>query len=108
MEAVKARHLMASKQFDGIKIRITNGLSAGGSLLPAWVQVLGFSEAEMPLDKVPSGVLVMKLPRLSYISNERRKIAKIDDDRDAVPDFLHAVISTDGGMTQMMALGCAF
>ena len=41
---------------------------------------------------------------LPYISNERFKIAKIDDDRDAVPDFLHAVISTDGGMTQMMAL----
>ena len=52
-------------QFDGIKIRITNGISAGGGVLPAWVQVLGFSEAEMPLDKVPSGVLIMKLPRLS-------------------------------------------
>ena len=41
---------------------------------------------------------------LPYLSKERFKIAKIDDERDDVPDFLHAVISTDGGMTQMKAL----
>lgn len=40
-------------QFDGTKFRITNGLAAGGGVLPAFVQVLGFSEAEMPPDKVP-------------------------------------------------------
>ena len=49
-------------QFDGLKIRITNGIAAGGGALPAWVQVLGFSEAEMPTEKVPKGVLIMKLP----------------------------------------------
>ena len=41
---------------------------------------------------------------LPYLSKERFKIAKIDDEQDAVPDFLHAVISTDGSMTQMKAL----
>ena len=126
-------------QFDGLKIRITNGIAAGGGALPAWVQVLGFSEAEMPTEKVPKGVLIMKLPRLSasisedsygfvvlvrkcagaetemfkmydtevtlpYISKQRLKIAKIDDKSEDVPNFLHAVLSTDGGMTQMTAL----
>jgi len=126
-------------QFDGIKIRITNGIAGGGGVLPAFVQVLGFSDAEMPPEKVPKGVLIMKLPRLSasisedsfgfvvlvrkcagaetemfkiyaaevtlpFISKERLKIARIDDKTEKVPDFLHAVLSTDGGMTQMKAL----
>ena len=103
------------------------------------MQVLRFSEVEMLPDKVPKGVLIMKVPRLSasisedsfgfvalvrktsgskiemfklydekvtlpYLFNEKLKIAKIDDERDDVPDFLRAVISTDGGMTQMKAL----
>ena len=38
-------------QFDGTQFRITNGLAAGGGVLPAFVQVLGFSQAEMPPDK---------------------------------------------------------
>ena len=41
---------------------------------------------------------------MPYISKERCKIAKVDDTREVVPDYLHAVLSTDGGMTQMKAL----
>ena len=40
-----------SKEFNGIKTRLTNTITAGGGILPAWVQVLGFTEDEMPSDK---------------------------------------------------------
>ena len=46
-------------------MRLTNTIAAGGNILPAWVQVPGFSEEEIPPDKVPKGYIVLKVPRLS-------------------------------------------
>ena len=48
-------------QFNGLKIRLTNQLAAGGGLAPAWVQVLGFTDEEMPPEKVPTGLIILKV-----------------------------------------------
>ena len=52
------------RDLDGQKVRLTNTIAAGGNILPAWVQVPGFSEEEIPPDKVPKGYIVLKVPRL--------------------------------------------
>ena len=54
-----------SSQFDGMKIRLTNMISAGGGLAPAWVQVTGLTEDEMPLSKTHSGIIIIKVRGLS-------------------------------------------
>ena len=103
-----------------------------------WAQVIGFTDEEIPPDKVPCGYLIMKVPRLSAsisenshgfiilarkgvgietsvfaaheamvimpeISKVRLNIARVNDETEEVPNYLHAVLSTDDGMTQLKA-----
>ena len=130
-----------ARQFNGIKVRLTNSISAGGGLAPVWVQVLGFTDDEMPPVKTPSGVIVLKVKGLSadgalnidsksygfivfvrkgvgietemfrlhkelvtmpYLSIARAEMGV--DDGDDIPAHANAVISSDGGQTQMIAL----
>ena len=53
-----------SMQLDGIKTRLTNLLGGGGNYGTAFVQVLGFSEAEMPVSAVPNGLIVLAIEGL--------------------------------------------
>ena len=127
------------KELDGLKCRLTNSIAEGGGILPAWVQVLGFTDEQMPPSKVEHGVVVMKVPRLSasrnkdshgytvlvqkgvgvettmfkmyekhvvlpHVTQEWLRISRIDDRVDKVPDYLRAVLSTDGGQSQMKVL----
>jgi len=48
-----------TSQFDGIKIRMTNAMGAGGNLASPFAQVLNFSKAEIPVDKVPNWIIVL-------------------------------------------------
>ena len=52
------------KELNRLKCRLTNSIEAGGGILPAWVQVLGLTDEQMPPIKVEHGILVMKVPRL--------------------------------------------
>ena len=54
-----------SSESNGIKARWTNSISSDGAIPPEWIQVLGFTGEEMPSDKVPFGLLIMKVPCLS-------------------------------------------
>ena len=54
-----------SSQFDGLKIRLTNMITAGGGLAPAWIQIPGLTKDEMPTSKTPSGIIVIKVRGLS-------------------------------------------
>ena len=51
-----------SMKFRGIKVRFTNTIGGGGNSGRPWVQVLNFSDTEMPKSQVPNGVIVIKLP----------------------------------------------
>jgi len=54
-----------NKQFDGIKMRLTNMLGAGGHLAPTFAQILNFSDAEIPPSLVPNGIIQIRLRGLS-------------------------------------------
>ena len=41
---------------------------------------------------------------LPYITQKRKAIARVDDQIEEVPNHLHAILSCDGGMTQLKAL----
>ena len=53
------------KELNVIKIRKTTMLTASGHMATAFAQVLGFTEAEMPVDKVPNGIIVLAIKALS-------------------------------------------
>ena len=129
----------ATSDLNGLKVRITNTMAAGGGILPVWAQIIGFTDEEMPPDKIPCGFIILKVPRLSAsisensfgyivlmrkgvgietamfamyekvvimpeVSRVRHNIAGVDDETEEVPDYLHTVLSTDSGMTQLKAL----
>ena len=54
-----------TQTFDGLKIRMTNMIAAGGNLASPFVQVLGLSEEKMPSSKVPKGLIIFKIRGLS-------------------------------------------
>ena len=54
-----------SSQFDGLKIRLTNIITAGGGLALVWIQIPGLTKDEMPTSKIPSGIIVIKVRGLS-------------------------------------------
>ena len=54
-----------NKQFDGIKMRLTNMLGAGGHLAPTFAQILNFSDTEIPPSVVPNGIIQIRLRGLS-------------------------------------------
>ena len=58
-------HRNPTKQVNGIKVGLTRTIAAGGGLAPALVQVLGFTDKEMPPHLVSSGVIVLKVEDLS-------------------------------------------
>ena len=117
-------------------------ISAGGGLAPAWIQIPGLTEDEMPTSKTPSGIIVIKMRGLSadgslnadsqsygyiilirkgagnetemfclydelvtipYVSLLRNKMG-IDDKNGSIPNYGRAVLSSDGGPSQMKAL----
>ena len=54
-----------SRQFNGIKVRLTNSSSAGVGLAPLWVQLLGFTDYVMRPAKTLSRVILLKVKDLS-------------------------------------------
>ena len=50
-----------SNKFRGTKVRYTNLLTGGGALGKTCMQVLDLTDAEMPADKEPSGVIFMEV-----------------------------------------------
>ena len=49
-----------SQQLDVIKIRLSNLIAASGHYGTAFVKVLVFTEDEMPVDKVPNEIILLK------------------------------------------------
>ena len=60
------------RDLNGLKVRFTNTIAAGGGILPVWAQVIGFTDEEIPPDKVPCGYLIIKVPSLSASISENR------------------------------------
>ena len=54
-----------TQTFDGMKIRMTNMIAAGGNLASPFVQVLGLTEEKMPSSKVLKGLIIFKIRGLS-------------------------------------------
>ena len=59
-----------TRDLNGLKVCITNTMAAGGDILQVWAQVIGFTGREIPQSKVPSGFIILKVPRLSASINE--------------------------------------
>ena len=57
----------ANKKFKGRKARFTTSMTASGSLGKTCVQILGLTDAEMPPEIVPSGVVLMEVECLSPV-----------------------------------------
>lgn len=54
-----------NKQFDGIKLRLTNMLGAGGHLAPMYSQILNFCDTKIPPSVLPNGIIQIQLCGLS-------------------------------------------
>ena len=57
-----------SKRFKGTKGRFTNLLSDSGHMGAIWLQFPGLTAEQMPPDKVPEGVIVLKVEGLTVVS----------------------------------------
>jgi len=130
-----------SQELNGIKIRATNVISAAGYAASCFIQVLGFTDAEMPPSLVPNGLIVLKIRGLSAdgsvnplsetygfvvlvrkganvetemfkvhteivvepFIDKLRALKKCTDPKN-IPRYLQALLSCDGGGTQLNAM----
>eukprot|EP00984_Skeletonema_dohrnii_P027868 scaffold17562_cov140-Skeletonema_dohrnii-CCMP3373.AAC.3 len=58
-----------TKSFNGIKCRPTTYIFGSGRMGALWIQYPGFTEAEIPKDKVPNGVIVIPVKGLAPNGN---------------------------------------
>ena len=54
-----------SQEFDGLKLRMSNLIGAGGNYGRPFIQILGFSNDEIPPEKVPNGLIVLGIKGLA-------------------------------------------
>ena len=66
---IHSRDVNSEPQTNGLKTRLTNTITGGGQYLPAFVQLPGFSESEIPRSKVPNGVVLFEVKGLSPDGN---------------------------------------